>query len=112
MGRAVRLCNDRTGEDDARQQMADSLARLQRIHAVYLSAAERLLARAEATVWPLMHDDVAGYAAPSGAPLGHWEAVRLCAEIRGEVERLQRLGATIHQVHRLLHDTGPAPERG
>jgi hypothetical protein len=106
------LCPQRQGDVDARRQLAACLAHLQAVQALYLQTAECLQGQAEAAMWPLVSHDVAGYTASSPTLSDGWEAVRLCAEVRGEVERLQRLGATIDQVRRLLDDAGPAPERG
>lgn len=103
------MCPDRPGHDDAVPQLAAYHAYLQAVQALYLQTAVRLQARAEAAMWPLVQHEVAGYVAPSQAPFDAWEAVRLCADIQVEVERLQRLGASLDQVRRLLDDAGAAP---
>jgi hypothetical protein len=106
------LCRDRTGDDHARLQLAAGLAHLQAVQGLYLQTAERLQARAEAALWPLVPHEGAGSAAPSQTPFDDWEMVRLCADIRVEVERLQGLGATLDQGRRLLDDAGAAPQCG
>jgi hypothetical protein len=93
--------------------LADYLARLRQIHALYLAATERLLVAVEPAIWPLVHGEVAGYTALSHHSLQPCEATQLAAELQVERARLQQLGDAIDELDCLLRpDAGAASQGG
>jgi hypothetical protein len=87
-----------------------AIAALQQLHARYLGVAQALWVRLRDSAAQGSASDVQGYGIAAGSPLSCGEAEQLRDELALEIQRLQRVGQLLEQLHAAASASGRARE--